>query len=365
MNFSSVKSIEALRAAACSSAPLICYGGRGSDKILVVTDFEPLPTEEFLEFSLQKRPNQTGVLGLITYSDAAQDGGIKSRFMRVRNGWTLPKEAWVLPQQQAAPLHLHALSSDEAYLRAARAVQEDILNGRYYQLNLLRYFVVEPVSSEQLWDRWCRWSGPFGVWWQEADFRLVSFSPERFVRMHAEGAYWIAETEPIKGTGLDTVDEDDAKERAELNMIVDLMRNDLHRICVPHSVHVEDSGSIRHFPGIAHRVAKIRGQIRPHIKMKDFITALCPGGSITGAPKKEVMQAIREYEGRSRDFFMGHAFYWDESTGVFDSSILIRTLVCPPQGHWMYAAGSGLTLRSDPEKEAAEIHLKCGVLNSP
>lgn len=364
--------MEALREMARAGSPLICYGGCGSDKILVATDFQRIAAEEFLRQPVAKpgaraaaEPYQRGVLGLVSYSDGARDGGASSRFVRVNHARWMPREAWSIPSHAVESLRLQPLSSEEAYLATARAVQEDIRNGRYYQLNLLRYFAVEPVPAEQLWDRWCRWSGPFGVWWRDADFRLVSFSPERFVHLYEEHDAWIAETEPIKGTGASTVDEDDAKERAELNMIVDLMRNDLHRICVPHSVRVIDPGSVHHFPGIAHRVAKIRGQVRSEITMRDVLAALCPGGSITGAPKKEVMRAIREYEGRPRDFFMGHAFYWDEATGMFDSSILIRTLLCPPQGPWMYAAGSGLTLRSDPEKEAAEIHLKCGVLNSP
>ncbi len=368
MNFLDVQtSMSSLRDRVCRGEKTICFGGRGSNKILVATDFTPLAADEALrqEFSPTTR-RKLGIMGLISYSDGAGDGGAKSRFVCVDSAninHIAVANAFV--PKDVPPLRLRALGSDAAYLHAATSVKEDILNGRYYQLNLLRYFAVEPVATDHLWERWRAWSGPFGVWWQEEDFRLVSFSPERFIRVEADEAGCVAETEPIKGTGPTTVNEQDAKERAELNIIVDLMRNDLHRICIPHTVSVIDAGSVRHFPGIAHRVARIRGRLRPGLTLRDFIQAVCPGGSITGAPKREVMNAIRAYEERPRDFFMGNAFYWNGETGEFDSSILIRTLLCPPRGAWEYAAGSGLTLGSDPLREAAEIHLKCGALNSP
>lgn len=362
-------SLNALRDRVARGESIICFGGNGSEKILVATDFSRMDADEALsrEFSRSDGP-RPGIMGLISYSDGAADGGLTSRFVRVDEVKAYPTGVVATARGaslKTPPLKLKAHSADEDYLRAAESVKEDILNGRYYQLNLLRYFGVQPVPVDQLWNRWQAWSGPFGVWWQEEGFRLVSFSPERFVHVYPEESGCIAETEPIKGTGATTVDQEDAKERAELNIIVDLMRNDLHRVCVPHSVTVLDPGSVRQFPGIAHRVARIRGRLRSGVTLREFCAALCPGGSITGAPKKEVMSAIRFYEGRSRDFFMGHAFYWDGATGEFDSSILIRTLLCSPDGNWEYAAGSGLTLKSDPRKEAEEIHLKCGVLNSP
>jgi para-aminobenzoate synthetase component 1 len=144
-------------------------------------------------------------------------------------------------------------------------------------------------------------------------------------------------------------------------MIIDLMRNDLNRICVPGTVKVKDANRLVSFINVHHLVGAVTGQLRDGLKIQDFLTALCPGGSITGAPKIEVIRAIREFEGRPRGFFMGHAFMLDES-GTFNSSILIRTLQKVAGKDYEFSAGSGIVIHSDPKSERFEIDAKCNVL---
>lgn len=115
------------------------------------------------------------------------------------------------------------------------------------------------------------------------------------------------------------------------------------------------------------KFAIIRANILPNLTLQNILSAVCPAGSISGAPKIEVMKAIKEYEQRPRNYFMGNIFY-QTTSGKFDSSILIRTLV--GKGYLTnspleYAAGSGITINSDAETEMKEIELKCASVLKP
>jgi para-aminobenzoate synthetase component 1 len=181
------------------------------------------------------------------------------------------------------------------------------------------------------------------------------------------------ETFPIKGTTGRILDDAQAdaqaaaallrssKDRAELSIIVDLMRNDLHRVSRPGTVRVVSAADLLTTQSVHHLQACIRGTLRLPQTLGNLCAALCPGGSITGAPKREVMAAIRAYEGRGRGYFMGHVFYLDDN-GLFDSSLLIRSLVGTGDGRYQYAAGSGLVISSDPVEERQEIAAKCRVI---
>ena len=266
--------------------------------------------------------------------------------------------------------------SDEAYLKRVSHSLEDIRAGRYYQINLLRYFKLGAISQQQILRRLQSFAGSAGCWFRDASGEIVSFSPEKFVETGLTPAGLMIHTHPVKGTASRSDDEmaDQAraaalsaspKDRAELNMIIDLMRNDLNRICRGGTVRVRDPGRVRSFNTVHHLVGHIAGCPKPGLTMEEFFHALCPAGSITGAPKIEVMQAIRESEGRSRGFFMGNAFIWDPGRGHFDSSVLIRTMVREGSGDYTWAAGSGIVTGSDPELERDEIFTKCRVLTDP
>jgi anthranilate/para-aminobenzoate synthase component I len=145
-------------------------------------------------------------------------------------------------------------------------------------------------------------------------------------------------------------------------MIIDLMRNDLYRMARPGGVHVVDPGTVHSFANVHHLIGVVEASLRSDLSWGDIARALCPGGSITGAPKREVMLAIREYEQRERGYLMGHLIYVDAQTGRADASILIRTAVRLADGMWEFAAGSGLVIHSQPEEEAAEVQAKARVI---
>ncbi len=288
--------------------------------------------------------------------------------------WSLPKAAAQRgPVQDPLPTW-QSNWSDDQYRQAVSEIREDIRRGRFYQMNLLRYWQThDPITRSQWFQQLTRMGGPFSAYIHIPGLQLVSFSPERFFKLATEADETWVETEPIKGTR--AVSSDPAenlrqqqllmmsrKDEAELNMIVDLLRNDLLRICEAASVKVLDPGSLHSFANVHHRIARIRGSLRPNLPMATVLAALCPGGSITGAPKREVMRAIQEKEARSRGYFMGNIMYRDSFTGRLDSSILIRTALSQEPGLWEFAAGSGLVIHSDPDEELLEIMTKAKVL---
>lgn len=272
---------------------------------------------------------------------------------------------------------LESQGSDQDYLTTVAAVQEDIRAGRFYQLNLLRYFCLHGLHrGQQLLERFATHAGPFGSWLRLCDgLEVISLSPERFVQGSLDGGNFQVITQPIKGTAPrfsdSALDQEAAqgllaspKDRAELAMITDLMRNDLFRVCRSGSVRVERPFELQSFANVHHLVSTVSGLVQPQMTWQPFWERLCPGGSITGAPKVEVMKAIRTYEGRDRGYFMGNFFAWDPGRGHLDSSILIRTVVKRPGGQYEFAAGSGIILGSEPEQEQAEIAAKSRVITN-
>lgn len=267
---------------------------------------------------------------------------------------------------------LYSSLSDESYLSLVHDVQSSIRAGTYYQLNLLRWFkLAKHWNWQDVCARLAAHGGPFSVLFRHGNVAVASFSPERFVSIQPNTDKTMIETWPIKGTANrdlinrahdDVIKEQLArspKDRAELNMIIDLMRNDLHRVCIPGSVEVLDSGSVKTFSHVHHLEGHIRGVLSEERTMGDVLQALCPGGSITGAPKIEVMKHIHALEGRERGYMMGHSFLMD-ANGFFDSNILIRTMTSADGcRNWNYAAGSGIVVKSIAEQELLEVSSKC------
>ncbi len=197
---------------------------------------------------------------------------------------------------------------------------------------------------------------------------LASASPERFLRLDANG--WI-ETRPIKGTrprGA-TTDEDDAlrqeladseKDRAENLMIVDLMRNDLGRVCRIGSISVPALFGVESFASVHHLVSVVRGRLRPGLGAVDLLRATFPGGSVTGAPKIRALEVIDALEGARRGPYCGSvvAIGFD---GAMDSSIVIRSLVLTPE-RIVAQAGGAVVSDSDPDDEYDEMLTKVAPL---
>jgi para-aminobenzoate synthetase component 1 len=197
---------------------------------------------------------------------------------------------------------------------------------------------------------------------------LLSASPERFLRLDTEG---LAVTRPIKGTRPRgrTPGEDKAlakellsseKDQAENLMIVDLMRNDLSRVCRLGSIEVSELAALESFANVHHLVSEVRGTLFPNLGPVDLLRATFPGGSITGAPKIRAMEIINELEPARRGPYCG-TIAWIGFDGAMDSSIVIRTLVIK-DGQVAAQAGGGIVADSDPAAEYDESMDKVGAL---
>jgi len=381
---------------------LLVLGGRGSRHSMVALSWDEVPWADFIQETPCVPPRvsgetwTTGHLAIVAYDEGEADSRLHSRAFRLKRSLIIDhverratiwsEEDWALCRHQLnfPPKKSHGTPAlgnrpqwksswtDASYQDAVRGALEDIRRGRYYQINLLRYwFTEDPILRSQWLAQLSKMGGPFSAYIDCAGLQLVSFSPERFFRLAPSEQGTRIVTEPIKGTRPVSADADEdrrhrealmasAKDAAELNMIVDLLRNDLFRVCQSSSVKVLDPGSLHSFANVHHRIARIQGLLRPDLTLDGLLQALCPGGSITGAPKREVMTAIREKESRPRELFMGNIIYKDAWTGCLDSSILIRTAVRTK--FWEFAAGSGLVVQSDPAEELAEIQTKALVL---
>lgn len=282
---------------------------------------------------------------------------------------------WVPPSLEA--MTLHGATSHDTYLDSARDIIEDIGKGNFYQVNLLRYFSIAKAHGwENLCARMESNAGPHGALITAGSRVIASFSPERFIEINPSENQFKISTWPIKGTAARVLTDSakdaevglalshSAKDQAELHMIIDLMRNDLSRICLPNSVEVLQPGALKEFRHVWHLEGEITGTLKPSHNLDQILTALCPGGSITGAPKIAAMERIRNDEGQTRGFFMGNVFRINHD-GSLQSNILIRALL---SGNWMksaqYAAGSGLVIKSSPDAELLEIQSKCAPVTS-
>lgn len=209
---------------------------------------------------------------------------------------------------------------------------------------------------------------PFASFIELGDAQIVASSPERFLRLTHDGA---AQSQPIKGTrprGA-TAEEDDQlrdelaaspKDRAENMMIVDLVRNDLGRVCRFHSVRVDSLMAIERHPTVHQMVSTISGQLRDDKDGIDLLQACFPGGSMTGAPKIEAMKIIDRLEQTCRGIYAGAIGYFDFG-GAIDSSIVIRSIVVKGGRAW-FGVGGAVVADSDPDDEYDESMLKAQAL---
>jgi anthranilate/para-aminobenzoate synthase component I len=332
----------------------------------------PITTSINGGWDLDLLEHQKCLLGLVSYDQVA-DAPLKT----APNRWIQCKlrRTRIDAPQSAETVQLQALSSDQNYLSKCNQLIDEIKNGRYYELNLLRYYdVTSPVDVPTLLPRILATGGAYSAILQYEDLDVFSFSPEEFIRIHPEKDYLKIKTYPIKGTrGRHPDSEQDRKlaedlrlnpkDRSELNMIIDLMRNDFFRICAKGSVHVEDVGTLHSFSTVHHLIAEITGILQTEISVADVLRWVFPAGSITGAPKVEVIKAISQLEGRPRDYFMGNIVLYFPEQSVLKSSVLIRTIVGNPlKNHYQYAAGGGVVVRSNAHDELLEIQQKCRVL---
>jgi para-aminobenzoate synthetase component 1 len=267
----------------------------------------------------------------------------------------------VLGVDDAEQIELRSTFTHRGYLTAVARVREYVLAGDIFQANLSQRF--EAPLWEQPWSlyRRLRATNPaaFGAFMACGDFEVLSVSPERFLRLSGTQV----ETRPIKGTRprglgpmhdamLGQVLSESDKDRAENVMIVDLLRNDLSRVCRPGSVRVPELFSLEHHPTVHHLVSTVVGELEPGQDVVGLVRATFPGGSITGAPKVRAMEIIAELEPTRRAVYCGSLGYFSV-TGEMDTSIAIRTAITR-NGRVYFQAGGGIVADSDPEQEYRE-----------
>ncbi len=257
------------------------------------------------------------------------------------------------------------LMSTLAYQRSFAAIHEALRQGRVYQVNFTQMF-----SADYRGDAWAMYQQireknpvPFSVFWRDADVDLLSFSPERLLLMDDRRIL----TSPIKGTQRRSADplvdaqlqillQNSAKNRAENIMIVDLLRNDLGRFAEVGSVSVTSLCELMSFTAVHHLVSHIEAMAPPKLHPVMAFANCFPGGSITGAPKREAMRIIGEQEPFGRGVYCGSMGYFSLH-GRMDLNIAIRTITATPDQVFM-AAGGGIVFDSDCEEEYRECYIK-------
>jgi para-aminobenzoate synthetase component I len=269
----------------------------------------------------------------------------------------------VLGVEGAERIGLRSSFTHRAYLDAVARVRDYILAGDIFQANLSQRFegpLAEPAFA--LYQRLRRHNAaPFAAYIDLGEFAVLSASPERFLRLDENRRH--VETRPIKGTrprGLGPMHDaalgralaESDKDRAENVMIVDLLRNDLSRVCRPGTVRVPELFALEQHPTVHHLVSTVVGELEPGSGPMDLLRAAFPGGSITGAPKVRAMEIIAELEPTRRGVYCGSIGYIS-STGAMDMSIVIRTYVAL-RGRVYFQAGGGIVADSDPEQEYRE-----------
>ena len=281
------------------------------------------------------------------------------------------KEAYL---EDINPNSLQCNMAKDYYLQSVQRIRRYIYDGTVYQVNFAQRFDcdyhTEPVELFH-WENRYNPSG-YAAYLAGNDFAVVSASPEMFLTV-INGRI---STKPIKGTRKrlpETSEKNSAanknsfaelvnsvKEQAELNMIIDLERNDLVRICEYGTRNVTQGRTIEAYPTVFHAVATVSGKLRPEVTFCDIIKAMFPGGSITGAPKISAMNIIDETEPTCRGVYTGSIGY----IGVDGSvclNIAIRTVII--KGRKAYVqAGGGIVADSDPQAEYEETIIKARAL---
>jgi len=262
--------------------------------------------------------------------------------------------------------------SRSEYLAAVARAIEYIRAGDIFQVNLAQRLIYPAADHATAIYLRLRQRNPatFASYFDLGDVQIASASPERFLRVVDRQV----EARPIKGTrrrstspeaDLFTADELQAsdKDRAENVMIVDLLRNDLSRVCRPESVRVTELCRLELYEYVQHLVSVVQGELRPERTALDLLRAAFPGGSITGAPKVRAMEVIAELERVARGPYCGSLGYWGFD-GTFDANILIRTITAS-RGWWQFPVGGGIVAQSVPEREYVETWDKAeGILRA-
>lgn len=290
--------------------------------------------------------------------------------------WRGASNAVPVPSAPAAAFT--AETTEQAYVDAVADVIVRIGEGELFQANIARAWFGLLDQGRDPFEVLLRLSAvngaAYGASWMLGDHAVVSNSPELFVTYDPRTRR--LETRPIKGTrprGASTLEDrqnrqaliDSSKDRAENLMIVDLMRNDLSRVCDAGSVKVDKLFEVETFPTVHHLTSVVSGRVAKGLDVADILSASFPPGSITGAPKHQAMKLIATHEA-PRGIWCGAMFGVGlRENGSLDASVLIRTASFIKQGEqwsWRALAGAGITAGSVPQEELAETGAKISAL---
>ncbi len=255
-----------------------------------------------------------------------------------------------------------------AYTAGVRRIREHIAAGEVYQANLCRVLsapLPDPAAADvdALTALLARGNpAPYAgtIRLPAHGVEIATASPELFLSRAGR----IVESGPIKGTGRTAADLAE-KERAENVMIVDLVRNDLGRVCATGSVTVPALCAVEEHPGLVHLVSTVRGELREGAGWRELLDATFPPGSVTGAPKSSALRIIEALETSPRGPYCGGIGWVDADRGTAELAVGIRTFwIDRPQGALRFGTGAGIIWGSDPEREWAETELKAARLLS-
>ncbi len=275
--------------------------------------------------------------------------------------------------QQLSPISFQQKLSRQTYIETVKQLQLHILRGDCYEINFCQEFFAEQAVIDPL-AVYCSLSSispaPFAAFYKHAGKYLLCASPERYLKKEGDNII----SQPMKGTGKrdllnplqDAVNKEtlmnSSKDRSENVMVVDLVRNDLSKICVEGSVQVEELFGIYSFPQVHQLVSTVNGVLQPGLEFSRIIAQTFPMGSMTGAPKRKVLELIEQYETTRRGIFSGAIGYL-RPDGDFDFNVVIRSLLYNQADKYLsYLAGSGITFYSCAEAEYEECLLKAAAI---
>ncbi|MBC7886765.1 MAG: anthranilate synthase component I family protein [Ferruginibacter sp.] len=278
-----------------------------------------------------------------------------------------------IEQKRSAPLSIKNRISPQDYASIVKKLQQHILRGDCYEVNFCQEFFAEDAIIDPL-SVYCSLitlsPNPFAALYKLNGRFCICASPERYFKIAGGKIY----AQPIKGTAkrnLESHELDELsrqqllsseKEKTENVMIVDLVRNDLSRVCKQGTVRVEELFGIYSFPQVHQMISTISGELENNTDWIDVVKATFPMGSMTGAPKKRVMEIIERYEHTKRGLFSGAIGYVNPQ-GDADFNVVIRSVLYNTANKYIsFQAGSAITFYSDAEEEYQECLLKAATM---
>ncbi|MGH1338242.1 MAG: anthranilate synthase component I family protein [Aureispira sp.] len=305
-----------------------------------------------------------------TYLFLLQENGvleIESKEAPVEQIWE-EIQVQLLPTTAWEEIDLTPRMSKTAYLEAVEAIQEHIVAGDVYELNFCQEFFAEEcrLSPSTAFRRLNAIAQtPFAAYYQRQEQYLLCGSPERFLCKRGQQLT----AQPIKGTihRGQTAKEDQAlrqqlraskKDQAENVMIVDLMRNDLTKVCTTGTINVEELFGVYSFERVSQMISTVTGILQPQRHWTEALKATFPIGSMTGAPKVSSLQLIEHYETTTRGLYAGTVGYVTP-TGNFDFNVVIRSLLYDAKREYLSCqVGGAIVYDSEPKAEYEECLLK-------